>query len=153
MGNFFSGLRRFSQNTPGFGWMYLLARNSGLTKIVAGARRKLDPKRGEKCAEFDHYYQEHVREFNEVQDLFADDLSRKILAGVLEFRRTGDRDALKGLIEPKEYFPKDIVIPVEDEVFVDGGAYVGDTVESFIKDFAEGGGTKEYLPGNLIRSI
>lgn len=40
-----------------------------------------------------------------------------------------------------QYFVQDILKPVENEVFVDGGAYIGDTILSFISEFGKG---KDY---------
>ena len=40
---------------------------------------------------------------------------------------------LGDFFEPKQYFPEDIIHLTEKECFVDGGAYTGDTVASFVE--------------------
>ena len=94
----------------------------------------------------------HETELSQLREMLADERSRYTLDKLLAFRRTSDRSLLKDIEVQPQYFQKDIFGPVENEVFVDGGGYVGDTIESFIQSFA-GGGIKGYIPGNLTRSI
>jgi FkbM family methyltransferase len=66
-------------------------------------------------------------------DLWADDLSRREYQDQLEWRTTLDRAVLADPL-PKEdiYFPDDRVQSLEAEVFVDCGAFDGDTIQEFI---------------------
>lgn len=61
----------------------------------------------------------------------ADDRSREVLDAVLAFRLTGDIAHVEAVCEPLHYFPPDLVRLGPDEVFVDGGAFDGDTVRAF----------------------
>ena len=60
----------------------------------------------------------------------ADDASRRVLWVALRQRLHGDFDAAAPAAE--QYFPGDIVRLSEDEVFVDGGAFDGDTLVDFL---------------------
>ena len=66
-------------------------------------------------------------------DLWADERSQREYVGQIEWRLHGNFDVL-GIPDPEsEYFPKDIMqIRGADEVFVDVGAYDGDTIQRFI---------------------
>ena len=84
------------------------------------------------------FYGAHRQELEKAYDMLEDDLSRRTMETVVECRRTGDVSRLKEICVQPQYFQKDIFGPVEDEVFVDGGAHIGDTAESFLRDFAGG---------------
>ena len=60
----------------------------------------------------------------------ADDASRRVLWTALRQRLHGDFDATAPAAA--QYFPADIVRLSEDEVFVDGGAFDGDTLADFV---------------------
>lgn len=60
----------------------------------------------------------------------ADDASRRVLWVALRQRLLGIFDATAPAAE--QYFPGDIVRLSEDEVFVDGGAFDGDTLADFV---------------------
>jgi len=64
-----------------------------------------------------------------VGTLWADDLSRDTYRIALEWRLHG-RFAPAGQPVPDQYFPRDILRPIQHEVFVDGGAYNGDTLRA-----------------------
>lgn len=84
------------------------------------------------------FYAEHYEQFKKLEESLEDELSRTTLHQVMEYRKTKKMSALKGIVTWPQYFQKDIFGPVDDEVFVDGGAYNGDTVDSFIKNFMGG---------------
>jgi FkbM family methyltransferase len=65
--------------------------------------------------------------------LFADEESRRQFAAHLRFRLQLDHDALPPNSK-ENYFPEDVVPPVGPEcVFVDAGAYDGDTIRYFLR--------------------
>ena len=82
--------------------------------------------------------------------LLGDDTSRAEFRAQLQWRLTGDPEPLGNPATPvsEQYFEVLDVLP--DEVFVDGGAYDGDTIESLV---AHGGFKKVYAlepdPANL----
>ena len=70
--------------------------------------------------------------FRAFHDALADDRSRTVLAAVLETMLTGDRSHLLPVFEKDQYFALPQFCGIEKEVYVDAGAYVGDSLERFI---------------------
>jgi FkbM family methyltransferase len=64
--------------------------------------------------------------------LWADDASRDEYLGQLEWRLTADASALPSLSSAPQYFEPGIVGLGDHEVFVDCGAFNGDTVRTFL---------------------
>lgn len=64
--------------------------------------------------------------------LLADDLSRYTLDAVIAFRLTLDVAYLAPVLRPDAYFPPDILALHDDETYVDGGAFTGDTIRDFL---------------------
>ncbi|MEM7406146.1 MAG: FkbM family methyltransferase [Pseudomonadota bacterium] len=77
--------------------------------------------------------EQHRSEILALYDLFADERSRQVLDRVLDFRVTFNPEAIADVIEPQYYFPEDLIVFGDDEVFVDGGAFDGDTIETFAR--------------------
>jgi FkbM family methyltransferase len=78
----------------------------------------------------------HAAEIREAYGFMADERSRQ------EFIRQLERRLFIGFDEPRsltpgdherEYFPEDVYAPLDDEVFVDCGAYDGDTIRRFLQ--------------------
>lgn len=74
----------------------------------------------------------------------SDETSKEVLDSILNYRFTMDSKWLKKAYEETyvrgrgiEYFDAEIITLQEDEVFVDCGGYIGDTVLKFV-NFAEG---------------
>ncbi len=102
--------------------------------------------------EFARFADAHKDEFSRLASMLEDDESRKVLNAVLEYRKTWDYSVIKSVCTTPQYFPKDIIrkdiIRFEDnEVMVDGGAYVGDTIYSFIHEMKKrsGGGGYSHI--------
>ena len=72
--------------------------------------------------------------------MLEDDFSRETLQRILDFRKNWKIKVLRPIIVNPQYFPKDIVECTEKEVLIDGGAYVGDTVEEFLNWVRRSGG-------------
>jgi FkbM family methyltransferase len=91
---------------------------------------------------FREYVTEVIRYRFKVLSMYLackDDQSRALIDGLVLYRLTLQSDCLKGLISPydQEFFAKDIISFGSDEVFVDGGAYDGDSFKKF-KDMTRG---------------
>jgi FkbM family methyltransferase len=71
-----------------------------------------------------------------VRSALQDQKSKDVFQGCLELWQSGDYRATYGLGEDDEYFPQDIIRLGNNEVFVDCGAYTGDTIEMFVKQTA-----------------
>ena len=101
--------------------------------------------------EFEEFYIAHHKEFEKLFNILADEESKRTLESVIAFRKTWDIRHLDKVRKENQYFQKDIFGPEQDEVFVDGGAYVGDTIEK-LKDVFGGGQTtvKKFMLGNRI---
>ena len=65
-------------------------------------------------------------------DLLADDFSRQVLDANLGYRMTCDPMEQDPVIEWELYGPKNLLVYGDDEVYVDGGAYDGDSIRLFI---------------------
>jgi FkbM family methyltransferase len=69
--------------------------------------------------------------------LWSDDDSREEFAAQVEFRTSIDHDLIRRSVAGKHYFPPGLFALGADEVFVDCGAFDGDTIADFV---AESGG-------------
>jgi FkbM family methyltransferase len=69
--------------------------------------------------------------------LFADEASRREYVGEVAFRLHLDYDALGWPDQVDHYFPADLIRLRSDEVFVDCGAFDGDTVTAFVEQEGE----------------
>ena len=76
---------------------------------------------------------ESAREIEEVASIWADPESEAEYRSQLRWRFLLDYDALRPPRPVAEtYFPEDLILPLADEVFVDCGAFTGDTIEAFM---------------------
>ncbi|HEX2937836.1 MAG TPA: FkbM family methyltransferase [Ruminiclostridium sp.] len=74
------------------------------------------------------------RLFEETFDSLSDELSEHLFEDFISFWMTGNPKYLIPLISKDvQYFAPDIIKLSDTEVFVDGGAWFGDTVDDFIK--------------------
>jgi FkbM family methyltransferase len=72
-------------------------------------------------------------EIQTLYDRLADDHSRRVLEAVIGFRRTLDPALLQPVVTEHDlYAPEKLFEFADDEVYVDGGSYDGDTIRSFI---------------------
>lgn len=79
------------------------------------------------------YFEENKNRLNRVIEMLDDDESKRVLKSVIKYRATHDRKDRPKYNRKNQYFPSDIVQLTNEEVFVDCGAYNGDTIKSFIK--------------------
>ncbi len=92
------------------------------------------------CQDFPHKVYEQVDEVRTAARLWADDESRSEYLNQIRWRALGDYDCLGGPHREEQYFPESLFHLMPGEVFVDCGAYDGDTAERFIArnpDFAK----------------
>jgi FkbM family methyltransferase len=75
----------------------------------------------------------HRREYQALNDRLADDRSREVLDAVLGFRQTLDPAVLQPVISDHDlYAPEGLFEFTDNEVYVDGGSYDGDTIRTFV---------------------
>lgn len=79
------------------------------------------------------YCIEHADELEEVYANLADELSREVFSDVINFRISGKPEYLKGITTPKSEVYTDIIKPQGNEVYVDLGAYTGDTIAELLE--------------------
>lgn len=79
--------------------------------------------------------EDYINNIGDLFELCEDEKSRFILSKVLELRVTAlnQTDGYNEIYSPYQYFEPDIVQLSNNEVFIDCGAYDGDTVDEFIK--------------------
>jgi FkbM family methyltransferase len=70
--------------------------------------------------------------YRALPDLFADEMSRQVLDAVIGYRLSLDASVLRPIVEWELYDPANLLHYTSDEVYVDGGAYDGDSIRLFI---------------------
>jgi hypothetical protein len=71
--------------------------------------------------------------FEQVYAALADDRSKDLLVDLVNCKLTGDNAPILKTRTHDQYFDAGIVKLGSDEVFVDAGAFTGDTVDAFVK--------------------
>ncbi|MBE6811087.1 MAG: FkbM family methyltransferase [Ruminococcaceae bacterium] len=80
----------------------------------------------------EEYYNENKSEFDEVYEHLADDLSKKTYQSLIKYKLSGKLEYLLEC-EVSEQEPYDSFLKLQNnEIFLDLGAYTGDTVADFI---------------------
>ena len=95
--------------------------------------------------EFAAFFDNHKMEFQKVYGMLGDDKSRETFKAIVRFRKNYDIKVLNKVISSPQYFLKDILPPSDNEIFIDGGAYIGDTSKDFLKLYNGDNYEKIYL--------
>lgn len=83
--------------------------------------------------DFKHEYVErHIDKYNKVYDLLSDDRSKETFIRFINTKISGDNGFLLDVYSNDLYFPEELISFSDNEIVVDGGAYDGDTLLSFI---------------------
>lgn len=103
-------------------------------KYYKSVHQQLENMKIPHCSLDTYVIHNHFHEFEEVLHSL-DDKSKTVYSGVLLGRMTGNMDMIEKYYTPDQYFylPKFRCLQNRDGVFVDCGAYVGDTVEGMVK--------------------
>ena len=80
-----------------------------------------------------HKVYQQADEVRKVLSLWADDTSRQEYLAQLRWRILMDFDSLPSPVSHEIYFPNDLVDVFPDDVFVDCGAYDGDTIRNLLR--------------------
>jgi len=77
--------------------------------------------------------------YQETYDLLEDKKSKEIFTKILNFKMTFDLNFMEGFTNnhKEQYFDKEIIPQIKNINFVDGGAYVGDTLPQIINNFPD----------------
>lgn len=90
------------------------------------------------------YYLLNIDKLQKVYDLLFDNSSRKVFLGLIEYVYTQDPDIFGRITTSTEqYFLDEIFSFEDDECIIDGGAYTGDTIQSYL-DICRGSYGKIY---------
>ena len=79
------------------------------------------------------YCLENADKIQQVYDSLADDYSRKVYANIINFKISGKIEYLSAVTSSKAEIYKKIIKPNLNEVYVDLGAYNGDTVKEILE--------------------
>lgn len=78
------------------------------------------------------FYTKNQDRIVSTMSLLADEKSKKVWRGVMQYRMYKTPILPELYSENDQYFVKDLLQISPDEVFIDGGAYTGDTIQQFI---------------------
>jgi len=87
----------------------------------------------------EHYINEHLSEFNLTLGFLADEKSKRCMLAFLRGKVAHNPYELIGLADKSHYFLDELFQLKPDSVYIDCGAYNGDTVLEFIKHYGENG--------------
>lgn len=104
--------------------------NDFFTRILYAQDRKNPTKSMQYATK---YYSEHQKELEATASLFADNTSKEVYFSAIKYRQTHHPKDVPSYSKHDQYFVKDIVPLSDSEVFVDCGAFDGDTMKAFIK--------------------
>jgi len=79
-----------------------------------------------------HRVHQQAQDVRRAGRLWSDDASRNVYLAQLRWRLLGEFDALYHPVQHTMYFPPDLCALTGHEVFVDCGAYDGDSIRSFL---------------------
>lgn len=78
------------------------------------------------------FIENNLENINKCYEILNDEKSKLTFNNLLNFRKSSSLLYLKDIIDKNQYFDSEIIKMSSKEVFVDGGAYTGDTIEEFI---------------------
>lgn len=79
------------------------------------------------------YCADHEEQLEQVYNLLADDLSKRVFSSIINFKISGDIKYLEDITSTKLEIYRDIIKPNLNEHYVDLGAYNGDTIKELIE--------------------
>ncbi|GGD39659.1 hypothetical protein GCM10012288_12090 [Malaciobacter pacificus] len=89
--------------------------------------------------DFKDDYIKNKKEYEKVYKLLEDEKSKEVFTKVINFKISFDLEFMEGFTNNHEeqYFDKELIANIKNINFLDGGAYVGDTIPSIIKNFPD----------------
>jgi FkbM family methyltransferase len=99
----------------------------------------LDLKEPPFICDFKEDYKNNKKRYEEIYNLLEDKKSKEIFVKLINFKISFDLNFMEGFTNnhDEQYFDKDLIPKLENIVFLDGGAYVGDTLPNIIKNFPD----------------
>lgn len=133
----------------------------GVAKIIHPANKKINPEDMQKA--FSYQYNQYLKEFeDDLKDLymhiddyekifyeFEDIKSKLVLVCIFMYRLTTDGNYFSKCADGRywQYFDMDIIKCDKNEVFVNCGGWIGDTVQNYISIYGNKGKIYCYEPG------
>lgn len=87
--------------------------------------------------EAEGFYKENFTRIKNIEQMLADEKSRKVYDNIWKYRISHNRKYLRGIVDKDQYFDKTLIKLNNEEGFVDCGAYKGDTIKKFYKHLPE----------------
>lgn len=89
--------------------------------------------------DFKNDFLQNTKKYQKIYDLLEDKKSKEIFTKVLNFKISFDFDFMNGFTNnhKEQYFDKEIITNIKNITFLDGGAYVGDTIPYIIDNFPD----------------
>lgn len=105
--------------------------------------------------DFEDDFRENRQEYVYLYDLLEDAESKEVFTKVLNFKISFDLEFMQGFTNDHDgqYFDKEILPEIKNICFLDGGAYVGDTIPNIIKNFPDYKKIYAIEPNNLHINI
>lgn len=121
-----------------FKWVLLLLRKVGIVRMIHALLDVLESFNKTKEMEcFSKMMIEKNNEIKNVYNMLEDEESKKVYKNILNYRKTKKRKYIRNIITKKQYFISGLIPVGSKEIFVDGGAFTGDTIIDFNK-FVDG---------------
>ncbi|MFK2821448.1 FkbM family methyltransferase [Arcobacter sp. YIC-80] len=89
--------------------------------------------------DFKDDFSKNKDKYKKTYELLKDEKSKRIFEKVINFKISYDLEFMKGFTNDHEnqYFDKEIIPHIKNISFLDGGAYVGDTLEYILKNYPD----------------
>jgi len=78
------------------------------------------------------FFTQNAKRVDAIINMLADEQSKRIYSSMVKFRQTRNKKDYPKLKSECEYFFGGLKL-IKDEVFIDCGAYIGDTIDEFLK--------------------
>ena len=84
-------------------------------------------------------FQNNFHHYQRTYNVLKDKKSQEIFTKIINFKISYDYNFMQGFTNNHEaqYFDKELILPLKNITFVDGGGYVGDTASEVIKNFPD----------------
>lgn len=94
---------------------------------------------------------ENIYKYEWLYHRLGDQNSKQVLLNLLRYRLTASIEFVKNAFDRNnhQYFDKSIINCDENEVFVDCGAYIGDTIDSYIENYGVYKKIYSYEPSSI----
>lgn len=90
-------------------------------------------------SDFEDDFLANKDEYIKTYDLLADEESKRIFEKIINFKISFDFTFMEGFFNnfDEQYFDKELIPDFKNITFLDGGAYVGDTLKQIIKNYPD----------------